>query len=186
MEYKVCNIKGFEGLYWIYEDGTIYSVRKQRLLKPTKTGQYYKYNKVYLSTNEPYKGKWFGVHQLVIHHFICPKPNKQYEVNHKDLNKNNNHYTNLEWVTHQQNILHARQGISSWQSGRKPGFTPTEETRKKMSLKKMKKTLLFNDNQEIVCVSMTEAADKLNTNLRTVQRYVNSYRTFNGFKIKTL
>lgn len=29
------------------------------------------------------------------------------EVNHKDCDRKNNHYTNLEWVTHEDNIRHS-------------------------------------------------------------------------------
>ena len=29
------------------------------------------------------------------------------QVNHLDLDPNNNHYKNLEWVTQQENIIHS-------------------------------------------------------------------------------
>jgi hypothetical protein len=52
------------------------------------------------------KGKTHSVHQLVAVAFIgsCP-PGK--EVNHKDLDRLNNRSTNLEYITHQENIQHA-------------------------------------------------------------------------------
>lgn len=37
-----------------------------------------------------------------------PGFNGMYEVNHIDLDKGNNKYTNLEWVTHSQNQKHQR------------------------------------------------------------------------------
>lgn len=46
------------------------------------------------------------IHQLVALTFIGPVP-KGKEVNHKDLNKSNNHYKNLEYKTHSGNIQHA-------------------------------------------------------------------------------
>lgn len=46
------------------------------------------------------------VHRLVALHFI-PNPYGYTQVNHKDGDKQNNHYTNLEWVNAEQNINHA-------------------------------------------------------------------------------
>lgn len=49
------------------------------------------------------------VHQAVASMFVHnPEPEVLKCVNHKDGNKLNNHYTNLEWVTHRQNYWHWR------------------------------------------------------------------------------
>lgn len=50
--------------------------------------------------------KRFFVHRLVAYHF-CDGYDDNLIVNHKDDNKQNNHYKNLEWVTHSENDLHA-------------------------------------------------------------------------------
>ena len=44
------------------------------------------------------------IHRLVAEYFIHNPFNKKY-VNHKDCNRSNNHYTNLEWVTAKENNL---------------------------------------------------------------------------------
>lgn len=49
--------------------------------------------------------KWQTIHRLVALYFINNPTNKNY-VNHIDGNKNNNHVSNLEWVTNQENMDH--------------------------------------------------------------------------------
>lgn len=46
------------------------------------------------------------VHRLVAKTFI-PNPYNKPEINHKDGDKSNNHYSNLEWVSASENQLHS-------------------------------------------------------------------------------
>jgi hypothetical protein len=48
-----------------------------------------------------------SVHDLVAAAFVGPKP-PGYEVNHKDTNKHNNDYLNLEYTTRLENAQHAQ------------------------------------------------------------------------------
>ena len=48
------------------------------------------------------QGKTFKVHRLVAEAFI-PNPDNLPNVLHKDGNRDNNHYTNLEWSARQSN-----------------------------------------------------------------------------------
>ena len=50
--------------------------------------------------------KQYKVHRLVAQTFI-PNPLNKKEVNHRDMNKANNHVNNLEWNTHLENMQHA-------------------------------------------------------------------------------
>jgi hypothetical protein len=47
------------------------------------------------------------IHRLIAHEFV-PNPHDLPVVNHKDGNKSNNHPSNLEWCTQQQNLAHAK------------------------------------------------------------------------------
>ena len=96
-------IKDYEGLYWIDENGHIYN-RHGRCLKgcPDKDG----YLRVLLYNKK--KRKLCGIHRLVALHFI-ENPDNLPTVNHKNGDKNDNNYTNLEWMTSADNIKHGHQ-----------------------------------------------------------------------------
>lgn len=66
------------------------------------------------------KGKHVLLHRLVAILFI-PNPLNLPQVNHKDGNKTNNDYTNLEWMTNAQNRQHAiiTMGNHAFQAGSK-------------------------------------------------------------------
>lgn len=51
--------------------------------------------------------KMMNVHRLVALSFLGHPPVVYYQVNHKDGNKLNNVYTNLEWMTRRENSKHA-------------------------------------------------------------------------------
>ena len=92
------DIEGYEGLYKISNYGEVWSERKQGLLKKGKcaTGYY----SVSLYKNK--KQKQYTIHRLVAINFI-KNPFEKPCINHIDENKKNNHYSNLEWVTHKEN-----------------------------------------------------------------------------------
>lgn len=49
-----------------------------------------------------------SVHRIVALAFVYnPNPKEKIEVNHIDFDRTNSHYTNLEWVTHAENIAHS-------------------------------------------------------------------------------
>lgn len=49
----------------------------------------------------------FFIHRLVAEAFIGPMSEPGQQINHIDGNKSNNHFTNLEWVSPQENHTHA-------------------------------------------------------------------------------
>lgn len=64
------------------------------------------YLKVALQTNKRSSRKLFKVHRLVMISFK-KEPSKTYDIDHIDGNKQNNHLTNLEFVTKKINIQRA-------------------------------------------------------------------------------
>jgi hypothetical protein len=94
-----------------YEVSSLGRVRRITPEQGIRAGKIRKlgYNGKYFQVSFPgLDGKWrpVGVHQLVAEAFIGPCPPGK-EVNHKDLNKRNNRYTNLEYKTHVANCRHA-------------------------------------------------------------------------------
>lgn len=89
--------------YSVTESGRIFSRLSQKFLSPGVKPGGYEY--VGLGGNGG-KCRYHIVHRLVAHAFV-PNPNGCPEVNHKDGNKRNNDYRNLEWVTRKQNAKHA-------------------------------------------------------------------------------
>lgn len=93
--------------YVVLENGDVISFKNP--LRPIKLkatildrGKGY----AYVSISENGRPRKFYVHQIVALAFI-PNPSGHKEVNHIDCNTLNNHASNLEWVSHSENIKHA-------------------------------------------------------------------------------
>ena len=91
------DIKGYEGLYWISNLGRVKN-KHGKILKPRLSSNGY-YN-ICLYKNS--KAKCYTVHRLVAEAFIN-NPDNLPEINHKDENITNNHFSNLEWCDHVYN-----------------------------------------------------------------------------------
>ena len=89
------DIKGFEGKYKINRIGDVFSVKRERLLKPNlrkSTG----YVEVHLSNLNKKKGL-YSVHRLVAQTFI-PNPNNFPQTDHINRIKTDNNVENLRWI----------------------------------------------------------------------------------------
>lgn len=87
--------------YEIYDDGRIWSYKTKRFLKPIKGPN--GYQQVHLSDNEG-KIKLYYIHRVVWEAVTGEPIPKGFEINHISENKTENMISNLELVSHKENI----------------------------------------------------------------------------------
>lgn len=126
------DIEGYEGLYQVSNLGNVYSLISNKILKTRKNrGSYvvvnlYKNRK--LSTKQ--------VHRLVAIAFV-PQIKGKEQINHKDENKENNCFDNLEWCTPKENSNYGTRNqkvipyLLSYQNN---FYKMNEEIKKKLSI----------------------------------------------------
>lgn len=99
-------IDGFEN-YAVTESGKVYSInpyhRGDKLRKISKRGIYNSKRYLSVSCCKDNKEYYLQIHRLVGKYFLDGYFDGA-EIDHKDNDKHNNHYTNLEWVTHRENM----------------------------------------------------------------------------------
>lgn len=105
--FKPIIYKGKLTHYKISNYGNVINTISNRKLKPVNVNGYKALRLCDKKAGFP-KPVNVYVHRLVATAFI-DNPNNKPEVNHIDLNRSNNHISNLEWVTTEENYEHARQ-----------------------------------------------------------------------------
>jgi hypothetical protein len=193
MECKRLIIEGWDTKYLVYEDGKVYSTIKNRFRKPAVNRfGYYMYAiqwQVHKGKTVIYKGKGFMAHGLVAMLWLPPKPTPKHELNHKDMDKRNNHWSNLEWVTHSQNMIHAR-AHKHWTPDmyKKRSFLVSDQTKHKMSVAKYKPVLCVDtvNNTEQNFGSIQKLIEFYGIDRRTFNRCVNSCKTRKGLLFRYL
>ena len=91
--------------YTISEFGVVADIVKNRYMVPYITPNGYMYYRLWC--DEINTSKHYAAHRLVAWEFVPTNRDLNLDVNHIDGNKLNNHYTNLEWCTRSENIIHA-------------------------------------------------------------------------------
>lgn len=152
-------IEGFEGHYEVSSEGRVRSITRTVLVKTRKGGTTYQTYRgqilrqiendsyLYVGLSKQRKLHQLAVHRLVAAAFI-PNPENKAEVNHKDLNKQNNNVENLEWVTKSENMQHAASmGLLSYEK------TPEHrrkisEARKKIKMSEEHKQAFINGGRK--------------------------------------
>jgi len=99
----------FDNRYVANNKGDVFLIKKEEKdiikaikMSPFETSDGYV---EYVLTDSKGKKKHIQAHRVVAGLFIKAIPGKEF-VNHKDGNKHNNKYTNLEYKTHSENIKH--------------------------------------------------------------------------------
>lgn len=110
------DVENYEGYYQVSSLGRVRSLDRDVWNKANGSYSFIKGKILKLDNNDKDyfqvgltkegKRKTFLVHRLVASAFI-PNPTLKRTVNHKDCNKLNNEFTNLEWATYSENINHA-------------------------------------------------------------------------------
>lgn len=138
MEETFKTLEGFPH-YQISDKGRVISNYrgKSKFLKPQKDALGYLHVRLY--PEEPIFGRYANgniipklekVHRLVATLFLpVPEDSSRNSVNHIDANKENNVATNLEWVTHSENIKH------SWDLGLRDNGVEQAAKKKRKPLK---------------------------------------------------
>lgn len=104
------SVENFEGIYEVSNTGKVRSLDRKgwnnnlkgKILIPSSNKGYLR---IRLCKNG--RGPFKLIHRLVAQTFI-PNPRGLPEVNRKNLDKGDNHINNLEWVSKQENMEHAR------------------------------------------------------------------------------
>lgn len=92
------DIPGYEGLYQVNQWGEVYSLYTGKILKYSLSADGYKQYNLYKNK----KNYIMTAHRAVALAFI-PNPENLPAINHKDENKENCYYENLEWCSYSYN-----------------------------------------------------------------------------------
>ena len=132
------DVIGYEGYYQVSNLGNVRSIDHQTIKKNRWSGTTVqsikgrvlkqglnggrkgtKYPCVILTIGNSSTQIGYSVHRLVAIAFV-PNPYSKLEVNHKDGNKLNNYFNNLEWCTRKENVQHSVNAGSIFRDGVHP------------------------------------------------------------------
>lgn len=136
MEERWKPITDYHWLYEVSDHGNIRRIANKRPLKKHLSRKENAYLVVALS-------RWCIARTKLVHRLVaiefCGGYKEGFEVNHIDRDKTNNHFSNLEWVTHQDNINHSS-GRNRFK-GTKSSYFDRPSTKYRISYIGMGKTL---------------------------------------------
>lgn len=158
------DLKGYKGKYQVSNQGRVWSAYRNKILKPKIDKDGYE---EYCLTLPHGKRKYERGHRLVALMF-CDKPDGYTVVNHKNMVKNDNRASNLEWSTVALNTKHA--------------YDNSEEIRirtlraSRLGAEKIKMTIKVTQHGELIGYfnGQQHCADCLGVNRKTIYNNVNS------------
>lgn len=161
LQERWADIEGFNGKYKISDKGRVKSMkrRKAKILKSFLTGST-PYPTIALCNGTK---KNFKIHRLVARYFV-ENPSGNIYVNHKDGNKSNNIYSNLEWCSASENAKHA------YATGLKVAPAGEKHYRSKLKEKDIRQI------RELRASGKTQnwLAEKFNVSRRNIRAIINS------------
>lgn len=101
------DIEGYEGLYQVSNVGQVKSLKRNKILKSGKTKKGY----LQISLYKDGKRKLFLIHRLVAAAFL-PNEEELPQVDHVNGNKTDNRASNLQWISHVENLRKKEIGIA--------------------------------------------------------------------------
>ena len=148
-------------LYRIYENGEIIkdksNINRNDLKHLKHTLSPKGYHTVYVFDKEM-TGSSQRVHRLVAKCFVSGEDDINNIVNHKDGNKNNNHYNNLEWCDIKYNNKHAIETLGVKRCGENNGYSKvTDEEVRNMRYLYSISNLNYRQIGDIYGISKTTA-----------------------------
>lgn len=114
------DIKNYEGLYAITDDGRIWSYISRRFITGSVNNKGY----VRVDLYKEGKRKSFAIHRLVLETFKPVEGMEKLQANHIDENKLNNNLSNLEWTTPRENTLYSSY---KWKDKKKGSVKPVAQ-----------------------------------------------------------
>ena len=115
---------------WKIIEGFHYEINEQGIVRNIRTGSIRNsflrkdgYKGIQLYKKKVYN---FQLHRLIAIAFI-PNPDNKPFINHIDSNRSNNSLSNLEWVTHQENVIHGYAIGFASNEGSRNGFSVLTE-----------------------------------------------------------
>lgn len=103
------DIEDLDGVYEVSNLGRIRNKKTKNIKSFVYDGHYYKFGYDYTVNKKRRKG-WYRVHKAVAKAFI-PNPEDKPTINHIDGDRKNNKADNLEWATHKEQSVHARDAL---------------------------------------------------------------------------
>lgn len=165
MEECWLEVSGFHG-YWVSNLGRIKSYRRSKdgiILKQRLNKKGYC---LVTMSDDNNKKHFVQVHRVVLKTFNPVENMDELEVNHKDEIKTNNCISNLEWMTHTENVRYG--------TGRERCVDP-----QKMKIKCLENGIIYN--------SMKEVVDKLDINYGNLSSHCSGrLNSVNGFTFEVI